>query len=199
MAKMNNRISPYRVTFEGGSFSFEEFFRLYYPRLKSYAVKILHDSDEAEDLVQDVFFQIWQKKVKLDTEKNPGSYLFTLLKNKCLNLLRHKVVEEEYALRQVKTKTEELYHISFGAEDEFVSMEEQLHSELEKIIAEMPERCRVAFRLKWIEGKKIREIAEIMEISTTMVDKHLAKGLEIARRKLPRRMFLLLIAPKITR
>jgi len=63
-------------------------------------------------------------------------------------------------------------------------MEERLMAELEIIISEMPEKCQTAFRLKWFEGKKIREIAEAMEISTTMVDKHLNRGLKIARKKM---------------
>ena len=60
----------------------------------------------------------------------------------------------------------------------------------------MPGRCAEAFRLKWLEGKKIREIAGIMQISTTMVDKHLAKGLQIAREKLSPGMFLFLVIMK---
>ncbi|GAB1453711.1 hypothetical protein MASR2M47_37670 [Draconibacterium sp.] len=65
-----------------------------------------------------------------------------------------------------------------------------MHQELEKIIIEMPERCQSVFRLKWFEGKKIREISEIMGISSTMVDKHLAKGMEIMRQKMKPEMFL---------
>ncbi len=123
---------------------------------------------------------------------NTGSYLFTMLRNKCFNLLKHKVVEENYAICPGRFETEELYHISFTGNDGFVSTEEKLMAELEMIIAGMPEKCREAFRLKWFEGKKIREIAETMGISTTMVDKHLAKGLEIARRKLDPDSFIFL-------
>jgi RNA polymerase sigma-70 factor (ECF subfamily) len=85
-----------------------------------------------------------------------------------------------------------LYNISFGVDDGFLPMELLLHQELEKIINEMPERCQSVFRLKWFEGKKIREISEIMGISTTMVDKHLAKGMEIMRQKMSPEMFLVL-------
>ena len=112
------------------------------------------------------------------------------MRNRCLNTLKRKVVEDKFVTSQASKVTEELYHISFNAEGSFLTMQEMLHAELEKIIAEMPERCRVAFRLKWMEGKKIREIAETMKISTTMVDKHLAKGLQIARQKLSPDLFL---------
>lgn len=181
---MNNRKTPYVPSSKKIIKSFEQLFRLFYPRLKNYAYSLLHNENEAEDLVQDVFFQLWQSMSELDDEKNVGSYLFTLLKNKCLNSLKHKVVEEKYMFQSAKNENEELYHISFSETDGFVSMEERLMTELEIIISKLPEKCQTAFRLKWFEGKKVREIAEIMDISTTMVDKHLAKGLEIARKKL---------------
>jgi RNA polymerase sigma-70 factor (family 1) len=173
--------------------TFEQLFRLFYPRLKKYAASLLHNQFEAEDHVQDVFFQVWQNRLNLDNEKNIGSYLFTVLRNKCLNSLKHKVVEEKYILQSAKNEAEELYHISFSETGNFVSMEERLMAELEIIISEMPEKCQTAFRLKWFEEKKVREIAEIMNISTTMVDKHLAKGLEIARKKLNPDLYIFLL------
>ena len=163
---------------------FEQLFNIFYPRLKRYACYLLKDESEAEDLVQDVFVYLWQNTTELRDEKKVGCYLHTLVKNRCLNLLKHKIVVKNYILNSANQESEELYHISFGEREDFVSFEETLKSELGKIISEMPEKCRTAFRLKWFEGKKIREIAEIMKISTTMVDKHLAKGLEKARRKL---------------
>jgi RNA polymerase sigma-70 factor (family 1) len=163
--------------------SFEEFFYLYYPRLKNYALRILHNEAEAEDLVQDIFIQLWEKGIKSDN-KNISSFLFTSLKNKCLNILKHRVVKDKHIIQSTNAVTEELYHISFQNSGEFISMEEMLINEVENIIAETPEKCQTAFRLKWFEGKKIREIAEIMDISTTMVDKHLAKGMKVVKNKL---------------
>jgi RNA polymerase sigma-70 factor (ECF subfamily) len=171
---------------------FEHLFRLYSPRLKRYAAVILHDEAAADDLVQDVFFQLWQSRWQPESEKNTGSWLFTLLRNKCLNLLKHKIVEEKYILQSARYETEELYHISFMGASGFVSTDEKLMTELEVIIAEMPPKCQTAFRLKWFEGKKIREIAELMDISTTMVDKHLARGIEIVRQKLNPDLFVFL-------
>ncbi|MCD6354787.1 MAG: RNA polymerase sigma-70 factor [Prolixibacteraceae bacterium] len=177
---------------KGDESAFEGLFRLYFPRLKKYASYFLKDTDEAEDLIQDVFLQVWKNRTTLNNEKNLAPFLFTLVKNRCLNSLKRKVIEDKSIATQAKIDSEELYHISFEVENNFSSMEEKLFSELEKIISEMPERCRTAFRLKWIEGKKIKEIAAIMKISTTMVDKHLSKGLRIARQKLTPDMFLFL-------
>ncbi len=181
-----NRIS------NGSESAFEAIFSIYYPRLQQYANSILHSNQEAEDLVQEVFVQIWNKKSELQSERHFGAYIFTLVKNRCLNSIKRKIIEDKYIRHQAYYESEELYHISFEVEDQFSSMEDQLISELEKVINKMPERCQIAFRFKWLEGKKIREIAEIMEISTTMVDKHLAKGIQIARELLNPDLFLFL-------
>ena len=173
--------------------AYEKLFKLYYPRLFKYANHFLEDSFVTEDLIQEVFIEVWNRRKSFATEKQFTSYLFTMVKNRCLNVLKRKVIEEKYLTTQAQLKSEELYHISFGVEDDFASMEKKLSRVIEDVIAEMPERCQEAFRLKWIEGKKIREIAEIMDISTTMVDKHLSKGLDIARKKIPPNLMLFFI------
>ncbi|MDD4143494.1 MAG: RNA polymerase sigma-70 factor [Prolixibacteraceae bacterium] len=164
--------------------SFGDLYKLYHPRLKNYANQLLANEDEADDLVQEVFVVLWKNRSQLDINNNLSSYIFAILKNKCLNYLKHRVVEGKYLIESAGFESEELYHISFSGDTEFIPMEDALIQEMEKIILLMPEKCGVAFRLKWFEGKKIREIAEIMNISTTMVDKYLARGLKIARRHL---------------
>jgi RNA polymerase sigma-70 factor (ECF subfamily) len=164
--------------------SFEELFNFYCPRLVSYARRFLKDEDEAKDLVQDVFLQLWKSREQLDNGNNISAFIFTLMKNKCLNFLKHKVVEGKYVIQSGNNENEELYHISFIEERGFITMDEMLEAEMESIIEGMPDKCRTAFRLKWFGGKKIHEIAKIMGISTTMVDKHLSKGLQITRKKM---------------
>jgi len=175
------------------SLAFEEFFRFYYPRLRRYARYFLRNPEEADDLVQEVFLQLWKDQKQLDPDRNLPSFTFTLVKNRCFDRLRKRVVEEKYLLHQAKKESEELYHISFDETGEFISMEELLHRELNKLIEKMPSKCGIAFRLRWIDGKKVREIAREMNISTTMVDKYLAKGLSFAKDNLKRDLFVLLL------
>lgn len=178
------------------SLAFEEFFRFYSPRLRRYARYFLRNPEEADDLVQEVFFQLWRDQKELDPDRNLPSFTFTLVKNRCFDLLRKRVVEEKYLLHQAKKESEELYHISFDETGEFISMEELLHRELNKLIVKMPLKCGIAFRLRWIDGKKVREIAREMNISTTMVDKYLAKGLRFAKDNLNPDLFILLLISK---
>lgn len=176
----------------GGIDSFERLFRFYYPRLKRYASYLLKDEGEAEDLVQDVFSRLWNDKKLLNKDGNVSSFLYTMTRNSCINLLRRKVVEEKYRLYNQSLQSEELYHLSFRQESPFQSFDEVLHREILDLISLLPEKCGIAFRLKWIEGKKIREIAEMMDISVSMVDKHLAKGLALAKERLKPELFILL-------
>jgi RNA polymerase sigma-70 factor (ECF subfamily) len=175
------------------SLAFEEFFRFYSPRLRRYARYFLKDHEEADDLVQEIFLQLWRDRKKLDPDRDPSSFTFTLIRNRCLDRLRKRVVAEKYLLHQAKKESEELYHISFDETGEFISMEELLHRELLKLIEKMPDKCGIAFHLRWIDGKKVREIAGEMNISTTMVDKYLAKGLRFAKDNLNPDLFVLLL------
>jgi RNA polymerase sigma-70 factor, ECF subfamily len=174
---------------KGKKKAFRKVFTTYYPRLEKYAFYLIANSQEAEDLVQDIFLHVWENRQAIKTDSSFDSYLFTLVRNRCLNVLKKKLVEKKY-IDKIQITTEELYNISFGMDEDFLSTEKLLFEELEKIIEEMPKRCRSAFCLKWKEGKKIREIAEIMGISATMVDKHLAKGMEIVRQKMTSEMLL---------
>lgn len=190
MKKSNVNISIEQKKY---SLAFEEFFRFYYPRLRRYASYFLKDQEEADDLVQEVFLQLWKDREHLDPNRNLTSFTFTLVKNRCFDRLRKRIVEEKYLLHQAKKESEELYHISFDETGEFISMEELLHRELLKLIEKMPSKCGIAFRLRWIDGKKVREIALEMNISATMVDKYLAKGLSFAKDHLNPDLFVLLV------
>ena len=173
--------------------SFEELFLSYYPQMKRYTLHFIQDDEEANDLVQDVFLKLWDKRDSIKDKNKEVAFMFTLLRNKCLNCLKKKVIEGKYMQRQIHFETERLYHLNLDQSNEFESMKDRLSIEFDSLISEMPEKCGQAFRLKWFEGLKIKEIAERMNISTTMVDKHLAKGMDIARRKFKYKFLLLLL------
>jgi RNA polymerase sigma-70 factor (family 1) len=172
---------------------FEEVFYLNYPRLYSYAFRLLNDDKEADDVVQETFIQTWNHMNQLHDTDRLSPYLFTLLRNKCLNIIKRETVKRKYEDYYTHFEAEELYHVSFGENGEFVPIKELISQEIEKVIEKMPPKCAEVFRQKWIEGKKHREIAEALQISLTMVDKHLNRGMEIARKHLRPEMFILLM------
>lgn len=172
---------------------YEELFYFHYPRLKKFAYHLLDNDHEAEDLVQDVFVYVWNHFGELKNLDQISPYLFTLLKNKCLNVIKHKAVELKYQYHKMYFESEELYHISFHEKGEFVPMQEQLNDAVEELIMKMPPKCGKVFRMKWVKGLKHSEIASELSISPAMVHKHLSKGIEIARRNLNPSLFFFLI------
>ena len=67
---------------------FEQLFREHYNALCNFAIRYLHDNDSAQEIVQEVFINLWQKKETITSDKSVKSYLFTSVKNRCLNYIR---------------------------------------------------------------------------------------------------------------
>lgn len=103
--------------------SFEELFRLYYPHLIRYTGFFIKKPEEAGDLVQDVFFQLWKNKSKINQEKSISAFIFTQLKNKCLTSVKRKIVEEKYKDFQGIIESQKLYHLSMDSDTDFEAME----------------------------------------------------------------------------
>lgn len=147
---------------KGKKKAFKKVFTIYYPRLEKYAGYFIANHQEAEDIVQDVFVQVWENHSTIKTDSNFDSYLFSLVRNRCLNALKKQLVKKKY-IDKIQVNSEELYNISFGMDEDFLSMEKLLYEELDKIIEELPERCQSAFCLKWKEGKKSVKLPTLWE------------------------------------
>lgn len=159
------------------------------PNLLFYARKFV-SYPVAEDIVHDVFLNIWKKGAFLITDKSVSAYLFQAVRNACLNHLKHETIHQEYIPQAIKElKIEELTTTS--PEMNLIDQEE-----LDKIydaIAQLPEKCREVFHLSYVEGKKNAEIADSLQISIRTVENHLYRGLQILRKnfQLPVWLFFL--------
>lgn len=134
------------------------------------------DEDEAKDLVQEVFGKLWENCEKVTVEKS-RAYLFVVANNLMKNVLSKKstaLKHQEY----VKTKeasTETPHYILESSEFE---------GQLKQALSELPEEQRVTLLLKRIEGKKQKEIAEMLGISEKAVEKRLFKAMTHLRTRL---------------
>jgi RNA polymerase sigma-70 factor (ECF subfamily) len=173
--------------------TFEYVFKRFYSRLYAFAHSIVNDDFFAEDLVQDVFTTLWIKREELDDEKPISAFLMKLTKNACLDYLKHQLVEEKYISRQKYSSSQQLYYFDFFKGKAELTLEEELQKSMNKATELMPDKCKVVFRMRWIEGLKNREIAEKLNISVTMVEKHLAKGIKIFRDNFKHEFVLFLI------
>ena len=154
--------------------NFDKIYILYYSRMFRFAKEYVLFDEDAENIVQDVFLLLWEKREVLDIQISLVSYLFALVKNKSLDYLRHKVIADEYKQElSAKLTALELLNYSFTSDEEI----EQI---LMTAINKLPERCRQVFLKSRIEGKKNREIANELNLTVSTVENQMT----IALRKL---------------
>jgi RNA polymerase sigma-70 factor (family 1) len=160
--------------------SFEFLFKAYFPRLFGYALRFVPDEEDARDLVQDCFVALWEKKENI-TSDSIVSMLFTMVRNSCLNYLKHQSVVRKHQLTCLEKNAGEeyLYHADMLMHTESKLLLDELQEQVNWVIDSLPPRCREVFLMSRNEGLKNREIAEKLMISTTAVEKHIAKAIHL--------------------
>ena len=163
---------------QGNQKAFELLYKRYYFRLKGYADKFIAHQEITEDIIQECFLILWEKREKI-TDISISSLLFKMVRNGCLNHLKHIAIASEYQIEQqtLASGEERLYYADFGLHAAHKLLYEELNEQVELIVNNLPERCREVFVLSRHEGLKNREIAEKLKISTTAVEKHISKAL----------------------
>ena len=157
--------------------AFRKLFMDYYNALVYFAVGYVHEKEQAEDIVQDLFMQIWESKTRYSSYAGFKTFLYTSVRNACINLLEHREVEGKYVQYILAREAE-----GGGAADLRV-MEEEVYRLLLKAVDELPRRCREVFE-QVLLGKKNEEIAEILKISVLTVKTQRRIGMQTLREKL---------------
>lgn len=164
---------------------FEELFYNYHGRLVLFANKFIGDMQVSRDLVQDAFVILWDKADQLDIKQSPKAYLYQAVKNSCFNYNRHLSIVQS-AENNLSNKIAELEKQVYQNSDSpyFSLIELELEEKIAEVIESMPEKCREVFKLSRFKHLKNKEIAEKLDISVKMVEKHISKALTILRRNL---------------
>lgn len=168
---------------EGDEKAFGKLYQLYFPRLYTFALKIVQDTELAKDVVQNVFISLWESRNDFRYEY-PEAFLYKMVRNASLNYIRHLKVVDNLKI-QVKAQFlgEELYHIDMVGNQPYVLIEKELHEKVVEIMDTLPEKCRVVFLMSRIDGLKNNEIANLLGVSIKTVEKHISKALNIFREK----------------
>jgi len=151
---------------------FEKVYVLHYSRLKRFAKEYVLVEEDAENIVHDVFTELWERWDTFSSHNNLLAFLFLSIKNKCIDLLRRKVIShkaenkimEEYVLT-LRTNLQ-----SLDVFNQDVMNEEDIELQITRAINSLPEKCREIFVKNKIEGKKQREISEELNISIKTVE-----------------------------
>ncbi|MDR1098253.1 MAG: RNA polymerase sigma-70 factor [Tannerella sp.] len=158
---------------------FEKIYKLYYPKLFGFARNYIPVDEDAENIVQDVFLILWEKRNEIEISYTLTSWLFTLIKNKCLNFLRHKLIEDEYKVQIQEELSFKLYALE--SLDYSYQSEKELEDRIRQAIDALPERCREIFIKNRMEGMKYKEIAEELSISVNTVENQMVTALKKLR------------------
>jgi RNA polymerase sigma-70 factor, ECF subfamily len=175
----------------GDPTTFEMIFRTYYQPLCNYAYTFVQDRDEAEEIVQATFLSVWEKKEDLDIHTGVKPYLYAMVRNAALNVIKHEKIKQQHAaveLAVAEKSSESVTRTVMAAE-----LEGQIYNALNKL----PEQCRLVFKLSRFEELKYSEIAEQLNISVKTVENQMGKALRIMREQL--KDYLPLLVVLITR
>jgi len=156
---------------DGNIEAFEILFRSYYEPLCRYAYQFVENMETAEEIVQDLFYVIWKDRQDLQIFTSVNGYLYRSVKNKSLQYLEKLAVRDNYmnsfsenSMVETITPQEELEY-------------KELESHIEKTLHSLPIRRQKIFRMKRMEGKKNKEIAQELDISVKTVEAEISKAL----------------------
>jgi len=168
----------------GSKPDFDALFRLYYNDLCRFAVFLSCSSEDAEEIVQELFFKLWLNRKNIQIKTSAKSYLFASVRNAVLNSLKHEQIKNKYI-------EAEKYGYSNTCNDD-LNVNEEIYKKIDEVIEQMPEKRREVFKLCKIEAYKYKEIAEKLNISVKTVENHMGEALKFLREKLNKTELLIL-------
>jgi RNA polymerase sigma-70 factor (ECF subfamily) len=156
--------------------SFEKVYRYFYPRLMYFAKQYVYDIEASKNIVQDVFTELWDRRITLKEETNLNAWLFTVTKNKSLKIISHLKSQKNYD-SYFKARQLDVNYIALNDFDTsnfvFVELQAQINAAMEKLTP----ACRKVFEMSRFEDRKNREIAEELNLSIKTVEAHISKAL----------------------
>lgn len=174
----------------GDNAAFNEIYRRFQGLLYIYACKIIKDNDEAEDIVQEVFLYLWDKRYTIILQSPISVYLYTAVRYKFFNLLDHKKVRMDY-----KDSLQNFLNQGEALTDHYIR-EKEFSKLIEKEIAALPYKMREIFELSRKRHLSRKEIAEHLDISEKTVKNQINNALKILRQRLGLWVFLMLLLNK---
>ncbi|PKV50265.1 RNA polymerase sigma-70 factor (ECF subfamily) [Aquimarina sp. MAR_2010_214] len=162
--------------------SFRKLFEKHYAELCSLAYNYLKDTERSKDIVQEVFIKVWEKKKDLVQESNAHYYLFTAVKNNCIDVLRKHKYTLSLSDDAVANKV---------ADEETDTIEKKQNEPttqefIQKALDELPPKCRVIFMMSRLDAMTYQQIADKLEISVKTVENQMGKAIRIMREYIKR-------------
>lgn len=162
----------------GNMICFDELYRKYSKRLYRFAFSVLKSTEDAENIVQEVFMNLWINRNKIENNSSVRYYIFSIAYHSSVSIIREKLKEEKFIehLRHIQDLTQP----SSDLHIEYRELDEKLNA----IIDSLPKRQKEVFLLHRRQGLKYAEIAGILNISVNTIENHMSGALKHIRKKL---------------
>lgn len=165
---------------QGSQKAFERLFKDHFKSLHAYAYTFLKDDEMAEEVVQNVFCRIWEKRDQLKTDGSIRAYLYRSVHNESLNYLKHQKVRAGFGVYYA----DEMEQVGNDDSASKKLLTAELQKRIEKALSELPEQCRIIFQLSRFEQLKYQQIADQMGLSIKTIENQMGKALRVMRQKL---------------
>lgn len=166
---------------KGEEDAFRILFGTFYARLGSFACRFVDEQVVAEDIVQDILYDLWMKKLHFENLWALKAYLYNMVRNRCLDFLKHRKVEEKYLQEQRYKENSESFL--------FQLLEDEVYFLLRKAIRNLPSQTARVFELM-LDGHDNVKIAALLNLSLDAVKAHKKRGKKILQGKLKNMLLL---------
>lgn len=165
---------------------YSKIYAIYFPKLVRFSQTYILSLQEAENIVQDIFLYLWEHREIIHSFENMNAFLFTMVKNRCIDFLRKQtqMKDRQYPISDVKEKELQLKLYALQQFDELKMSEAEIENIIQDAINSLPGKCREIFILSRMEGLQYKEIAEKLHISINTVENQIAIALKKLRIKL---------------
>ncbi|MEG0518151.1 MAG: RNA polymerase sigma-70 factor [Bacteroidales bacterium] len=153
-----------------------------FPKITAYAFSFLKDEDEAQNIANDTFLSLWENREHLNWNENIAPWLFSVAKNKCLNILKKRVHSNNYHQISVKEKSDYLNYLAIQSEAPVRIYEKEVEVLLCKAVEKMTPKVRTTFILSRMKGMKYSDIAQSSNISNRTVEARIKLAMLILRK-----------------
>ena len=140
--------------------------------------RIIREKQTVEDLAQDVFLKVWQKRAQLQVNSSLKAYLCRMGINEAISFLRKHKNKEKEEITEFNTPN----LLAQNVEQSY--LQNELESKIKEAINSLPPKCRMVFQLSRYEELSYKEIAEKMEISVKTVENQMGKALRVLRERM---------------
>ncbi|MFC2080947.1 RNA polymerase sigma-70 factor [Bacteroidota bacterium] len=162
----------------GKESAFKQLFEIYYPKLVVFANKYVGNMEASRDVVQDFYLYLYESRQSIDINTSLKSYLYSSVKNRCLNQLRHDKIASKHRDQVLDSSN------GYAADLDEMMDAVELQEKIFRIVSDLPAQCRRIYTMSRVEGKLNAEIADELDLSVRTIETQISLALKVLRNKL---------------